>query len=98
MGEKITPSVQLAPALRVVPHVFWETLKGPLALTVRPSAIPPELAIVTACAALVWPITVGANVSVPGFAPKAEADRPVPLSATLADFTPGVDEVTVSVA
>jgi hypothetical protein len=99
MGENTTPTVQFALAVRLVPHVFWTRLKGPLPTMLNPAAaIPPEFVTDTICAALAWPIDVGANVSVPGLALKAEADWPVPLSGTTAAFTPSVDEVTVRAA
>jgi len=99
IGANPTPAVQLAPAARLLGHVFCARLNGPLTDKATPAAaVPPELAIVTVCAALVWPIAVGANVSCAGFALSADADCPAPLSGTTTGTTPGVADVTVSVA
>ena len=59
VGEKVTPTVQLAPAATLVPQVLLATANGPLAVTVRLlSATACLLVSVTVLAVLVLPATV----------------------------------------
>jgi len=58
-GEKVTPTVQLAPAAMLVPQVLLATANGPLAaMLVMLSVLACLLVNVTVLAALVLPATV----------------------------------------
>ena len=59
VGEKVTPTVQLAPAAMLVPHVLLATANGPLAaMPMLLSAVVCLFVSVTVLAALVLPATV----------------------------------------
>ena len=59
IGEKITPTVHLAPAATLVPHVLLATANGPLAVMLLVLSATARLLVnVTVLAALVLPATV----------------------------------------
>ena len=59
VGEKVTPTVQLAPAAMLVPHVLLDTANGPLVATPMLLSVVVCLFVnVTVLAALALPATV----------------------------------------
>ena len=98
-GVKITWTVQLAPLASVAPQVVVPVAKLLAEIPVTEKlrlAIdePPELVIVSVCAALPTPTACEANVSDAGLTVMAAACRPVPESATVCACS---TSVTVSV-
>ena len=99
VGVKTTPVVQLSPAARVEPHVFWVRLNGGETARIRPLAeLLLALVTVAICAAPGWPSVICVKVIWDGLIENPDKDCPVPVSGTWTGSTPEVDEETVSVA
>jgi hypothetical protein len=99
VGSKMTAAVQLAPAARLVEHVFCERTNGALIASANvPTAYPLLLVIVTGTAVLARPTPTVENVTCAGLLPSPPGSCPAPFRATETAATPRVDEETARVA
>jgi len=86
VGLNTTDTLQLALPLNTFPAHPSVSTKSPVIATFPTVICPtPEFVIITVCAAELAPITVAANVSIPGVSATVGGSYPVPLSATFCD-------------